>query len=151
MTNFLSYIKEYDSMTSIIIIIFGWVIVHYLSKRRDIQNFNRKNLETIYDLLHSLEEEAIQFHTSSSYNKEKSSHIYSQISHLERKINRLGFIKNEDFSSEIKCIRQSVTLANFDCSNFKQQKFENSKILNEITNCISDLEQKLYNKTKTFF
>lgn len=125
-----------------IIVIIGWFVVHHLSTKRDQRKEARERLDQYILGLRSLEERAIKFHQSSSYQADIARGLLFDIQRCHAKLNRHPFCSFEVSPSLKIKLRQSVSLRNFDTTKFACQP-ANSPILNDIANAFDDIEDQL--------
>jgi len=125
-----------------IIIIIGWFVVHHLSSKRDQRKDTRERLDQYGLGLRTLEEQAIKFHQSSSYQADDARRLLFDIQRCHTKLNRHPFCSFEVSPALRKQLRQSITLRNFDASKFTCQP-ANSPILGNIANAFDELENQL--------
>jgi hypothetical protein len=125
-----------------IIVIAGWFVVHHLSTKRDQRKEARERLDQYILGLRALEERAIKFHQSTSYQADVARGLLFDIQRCQTKLKRHPFTSFEIGSSYAMKLRQSVSLRNFDASKFSCQS-ANSLILNDIANAFDDIEDLL--------
>lgn len=125
-----------------IIVIIGWFVVHHLSTKRDQRKEARERLDQYILGLRALEERAIKFHQSTSYQADIARGLVSDIERCRTKLNRHPFCSFK-ISPALKIqLRQSITLRNCDASKFACQP-ANSPILGNIVNAFDDIEDQL--------
>lgn len=125
-----------------ITVIIGWFVVHYLSTKRDQRKEARERLDQYILGLRALEERAVKFHQSPSYQADVARGLLFDIQRCHAKLSRHPFCSFE-VSPALKIqLRQSITLKNFDASKFACQP-ANSSILGNIANAFDDLEDLL--------
>jgi len=125
-----------------ILIVSGWYAVHYFAKERDKCKEARERLDQLILTLRAIEEKAIQFHQSTSYKGDIARTLVFDIQRIIAKLKRhpLGsFNISPNLQKEL---RQSITLKNFDASQFSYQP-DNSLILSKVANAVDDIEDQL--------
>lgn len=125
-----------------IIVIIGWFVVHHLSTKRDQRKEARERLDQYIFELRALEERAIKFHQSPSYQADMARALLFDIQRCHAKLNRSPFCLFEISPALKKQMRQSITLRNFDTSKFSCQP-ANSPILGNMANAFDDIEDQL--------
>lgn len=133
--------KMFESITSYIIIILGWVVVHLLSAKRDRDKEWREfSRNTIY-LIDKIVDEAIKYHTAECRELYLESKIKIDLDELDMRITLiLQYLK---VSCSIKGFRQSITLNNFDSKNFTKQQ-HTSRLVQCIYVQANRLRENLY-------
>lgn len=139
------YLSNGQLLTQIstwIIVVAGWFVVHHLSTKRDQRKEARERLDQLVALLRELEERAINFHQSTTYKGDLARSLLFDIQRIIAKLKRHPFGSFEISSNLLKEFRRSVTYNNFDPSKFECQP-PNSLILGNIANVVDDIEDQL--------
>ena len=129
------------------LVVFGWIITHWLTSRREQRKEIRSKLDEIRKKLIELEKAAIDFHTSDSFFIEKSRAITLSISRISNEIERESKIKIDTsyFRGEL---RRAITLKNFDRSSFEKKDYDSpllSKIADSHDQLVGRLEMNYIN------
>lgn len=125
-----------------LIVIAGWFVVHYLTTKRDQRKEARESLDKFIIGLRAIEEQAINFHQSTSYKCDVARSLLFDIQRSFTKLKRHPFCSFEVSPSLQIVLRRAVTLKNFDPSKFACQP-ANSIILSNIANAVDDIEDLL--------
>lgn len=129
-------------ITSLIFIIIGWIVVHFLARHRDLErDWRAFAIETVKNI-NIIEEDAIRYHTSDTRNRDSEQKIKQSLSELDTRLNALK--KFFRFNEDISFFRAAITLDNFASSGFKKQDYP-SVILNDISYHAGLLRECLYN------
>ena len=130
-----------DIVYPIIITIIGWIIVHYLSEKRDRKKEWREFSRDTAKFIEVIEDRSISYHTGNSRDINLESRIKSDIEYLD---SRLSLIKRKlKFDSEVSFFRASITLYNFETCTFNTQ-CQNSELIRDIYWNANILKNALY-------
>ncbi len=121
-----------------LLVVIGWVVVHYLTVVRERQKEIRELKNQVVDAILRVERAAIAFHQSSGHDSDAARTLVTDLSRIGRTIGSppLRILCVE--SKSVKEFRKSVTLRNFDPSDFRSQQ-PSSNLVSEITRCADDL------------
>ncbi len=125
-----------------VLVIGGWAATHFFSEARERRKEVRSSIDKILEKIFEAEKTSIAFHVSSSFNEASRFDLQSQVNRIERQLNRMSALKTDAFINFIVAFRRSITLNNFDPSNFQQQA-ASSYLLREISNACQDLEDEI--------
>lgn len=120
----------------------GWASTHLLSEARERRKEVRAQIDKLFDQLYKLEQDARSFHCSKEYDAAKAGDIDSKIQILERSMNRVPIFTIDDLVPPIIRLRRSITLQNFDMSEFVTQT-QYSDILQDIFTASQDVEDEM--------
>lgn len=125
-----------------LIAILGWFAGHAFSEARERRKEIKGMIERIQERLAANEKLAIEFHTCANFDEAKSRQITANIDRIDRAISRIPILNGKKLEPFIISHRQSITLNNFDLSEFKQQILA-SALIQEITNSVLELEDEI--------
>ena len=118
-----------DIITWVIVFVGWWVVDHQNSKRqRRIEELSQ--VEKCISMLHDLENDAINYHTGSVRDESLSRDIRLKIQRISKFLNNLNLIPIGQRNNLVKQVRRSITMENFDSSNFKPQDINHDLIAN---------------------
>lgn len=130
-----------DRVIPWLLIVIGWVVVHYLSRHRDLAKRRRDFCSETRKLIEEIERQSIEYHTSTTRLHELEKAIKQSLDRLERRINvqkaHLGITTQEMIH-----FRQIVTASNFETAQFSQQETY-GKLINSISAQANELCDKL--------
>lgn len=130
--------------------IFGWLATHLFSEARERRKEVRSQLDKQLDRLLKIEELARDFHKAPAYDEKKVDSILSELSRLERALQRVPRLKNDAFVPVLVHLRRAITLVNFDKSSFCMQE-STSEQLSEINSSIQDFEDEIEMQYQQFY
>lgn len=116
-----------DSVTWVLVIL-GWVVVHYLAVVRERQNDAHKQVQELVTSLYDLEAAAIAFHQNPTFDGSVARSLLSKVDRIARALAQPPLRKLNVPTFSRKTLRQSITLRNFDQSSFQPQA-ESSSLL----------------------
>ena len=125
-----------------ILAIIGWWATHFFSEARERRKEVRSSLDKVFVSISSLRMDAITFHESASFQDDQAQALQTAIYALQRALDRILIIDRRELSNFLKNLRQSITLHNFDRSNFVQQ-LHGSNIVEGISDACAELEDEL--------
>lgn len=125
-----------------LIAICGWFVAHAFSEARERRKDIKAQIEKLHDRLSVIEKSAISFHTQATFDSGLARELTSQLDRVERAINRVQILSVAPLFPSIIAHRRSVTLRNFDASEFVQQE-PNSELIHEITNTTFEIEDEI--------
>ena len=124
------------------IVVTGWLANHWLSEIRDRRKEVRGQLDAVLNAIETLRGEAIDFHLNEQYQRPEADALRMAIRKIEGANLRLNLIEERSVAVHVKRIRQSITLKNFEPSDFKAQPYS-GEIITEIQLEIEDLAATL--------
>lgn len=104
-----------------LLVIAGWIIVHYLTVTRERQKEVRDEAKTICREIHELELRATNFHRSPTHDFGEAQAILSQMNRISSALASKPLSNLGVAPAEVRRFRQSVTLRNFDPRGFEPQ------------------------------
>ncbi|ADL56758.1 hypothetical protein [Gallionella capsiferriformans] len=125
-----------------LIVVAGWFVVHHLSQKRDQRKEARERVDQLVTAILSIEERAVRFHQSDSYQGDVARSLLFDIQRIIAKLKRHPFGSFVISPTLLKELRRAVTLKNFDASKFTRQE-ANSAILSNIADAVDDIEDQL--------
>ena len=129
-------------ITTWIIIIIGWVVVHWLTLKRETRKEVREGIDAFLKLLQNIEAKAISFHRADEYKGDIARALRFDIQRAIAGLDRQLFSKFTIPSSLRVGLRKAVTLTNFERGSFAPV-LPDSQILNEICHAVDDIEQQI--------
>jgi len=139
-TNSSTFIQYFPITTSIAIVI-GWGVISYQNSCLQTRKEIRARIDSIQDRVEQLERRAIKFHTT-SYEAYLGQEIRISIQRIANEITLLQIAIPNDFSQEVRMLRQSMTLKNFDQSTHKPLQ-QNSRVISLIAEACENLTHKI--------
>ncbi|WP_313226744.1 hypothetical protein [Stutzerimonas chloritidismutans] len=127
------------------LVVFGWIIVNWQNNRREDRKEIRNSITAITTEIMVLESLAAKYHTGKQRSIKKENRITYSISRISDHIRHLGFLERV-FDEDIGNLRSSITLNNFQTSDFQSQE-----IGSELVENIRDYCQVLANKLENEF
>lgn len=124
----------------------GWVIVHYLTVTRERQKEIRELKSKVIERILDIEQRAIAFHQASSHSADEARGLLAEIERISSAISRQPLSVLSVDPKARRQFRRSVTLRNFDLSNFHPQA-ANSKLLSDISlaaECLTNSLEQAY-------
>lgn len=125
-----------------IIAVFGWFAAHVFSEARERRKDVKAQLEKLGGRFLTIEESAISFHAKAEFDPVKARELATQLDRTERAIGRIQLLSAALLQPYIIAHRRSITLQNFDSSEFKQQE-PSSELIQEITNATLAIEDEI--------
>jgi hypothetical protein len=125
-----------------VIAVAGWAVTHVFSEMRERRKESRSHIDKAYEALSKVTSDAHDFHTAAEFNTSGSRELISKLHRLERMLSRVGCFEQDGLTPAIIRLRRSVTLKNFDGSDFKLQPPE-SEILEAIDSAAEDVEDEM--------
>lgn len=120
----------------------GWFLTHLLSEARERRKEARSQIDKLFEQLYKLEQDARTFHCGAQYQAATAGDIDAKIQILERSMNRVQIFTVDNLVPYIVRLRRSITLKNFDLSEFVQQS-QNSDILQDVFSASQDMEDEM--------
>lgn len=115
-----------------LLVIVGWVVVHFLGEARERRKEVRSELDEIFAELREIETDACSLHCADTYSGIEGRHVLVALESVERRILRLRMYDDSEFLRAIVSLRQAISLKNFSISEFVKQDGD-SPILAEIS------------------
>lgn len=126
---------------SIILVILGWIVVHFFSRNRDLKKEARSfALETVKHIT-LIEEKSIKYHLNNERDINEEHIIKLKLNDLDSRINVLK--KSIKFKHDVSFFRSAITLNNFNSHQFTSQSY-GSDIINDISFNAMILREALY-------
>lgn len=125
-----------------LIAICGWFAAHAFSEARERRKDIKVQIEKLYDRLSIIEKSALSFHTQAEFDSASARVLTTQLDRIERAISRVQILSVVPLQPSIIAHRRSITLRNFDVSEFVQQE-PNSELVQEITNTTLEIEDEI--------
>ena len=120
------------------IAIVGWYISNRNNNLREDRKEQLSSIETLKDDAYELEGLAVEYHTSSSRNKELEKQIKLKIQRLNQRIEIHQLLNNNSQKCVIKSLRKSITLDNFDTDSHYALTIDH-KVIRCINNAVNDM------------
>jgi len=124
------------------IAVVGWGVTHLFSEMRERRKEARSQIDKLYESLSKLTIEAHEFHSAAEFSGTQSRELIAKLHRLERMLSRIGCFDQDGLSPAIIRLRRSITLKNFDASDFKQQAAE-SEIFEAIDSAAEEVEDEM--------
>ncbi|MGC5885696.1 hypothetical protein [Ralstonia pseudosolanacearum] len=115
-----------------LLVIIGWVVVHFLGEARERRKEVRSELDEIFAELREIETAACSLHCAEAFSGIDGRHVLVSLESAERRILRLRLYDDHEFSRAIIALRQAISLENFSVGEFVKQDGD-SPILDEIS------------------
>ena len=115
-----------------LLVIAGWVVVHFLGEARERRKEVRSELDEIFAELREIEAAACSLHCAEEFSGVDGRQVLVSLESVERRILRLRLFDDLEFSRAIVSLRQAISLKNFGSSEFIKQDGD-SPILDEIS------------------
>jgi hypothetical protein len=129
-------------LVTLVLVVLGWGATHVLSEARERRKDDRKRIDTSLELLDKAQTDAVNFHTSASFDSALSFSLIARLSKLERGLARLPLSNQDALNAYIIRHRRAITLENFDASSFKQLS-PTDILLSDINSSTADLENEI--------
>lgn len=124
--------NEFYQVVTWVLVILGWVVVHYLTVVHDRQKEIRDLKLRVIQEITEIETLAIEFHTAKDFDSSKAQKITSMIQRVSSDMTRPPLASFQNYSGVAKEFRQAITLKNFDASKFHSQQ-ASSEIVTDIS------------------
>jgi hypothetical protein len=124
------------------IAVVGWAVTHVFSESRERRKESRAQMDKLYENLGTAVAEAYRFHTAAEFDTQKARELVAKVHRVERLLNRIGCFDQDAFVPGIIQLRRSITLNNFDKSEFEQQQAD-SEILEGIESASEEIEDEM--------
>lgn len=134
--------KDWTSGIPWVIAVAGWGVTHLFSEGRERRKEARSQIDKVYEALGKLARDAYDFHTALSRDDSAAHDLVAKVRYLERQISRIGCFDADDFAPVIIRLRRSITLRNFDRSEFKPQEAD-SAVLEDISTAVEGIEDEM--------
>lgn len=125
-----------------IIAVSGWFATHAFSEGRERRKEIKAQLEKLNGRFIAIESKAITFHTNTEFNSALARELTSELDRIERAISRIQILSVKLLLPFIISHKRSITLQNFDCSDFQQQDC-GGELVQEITNATMAIEDEI--------
>ena len=132
---------NYEILAPIIVSILGWMVVDWLSVRRDKKKEWRDISRNTVKLVDMIEEKSINYHTSQERNTELENELIKDIAKLDMHMQLIKY--NLKMKDNIYPFRAAITLKNFQTVNFTTQT-SNSEIIRLISFNATKIKEALY-------
>ena len=120
----------------------GWGATHVFSEARERRKEVRAQLDKVLERLAEIEESAREFHAGQTFDQKKSRSLLSEISRVERSLDRIKRFKLDDFTPVIIAHRRAVTYKNFDSGSFSTCELD-SELLADISFATHEFEDEI--------
>ena len=148
---------EAKDLLTAVTVIFGWYVVHKASEgrdnkklllelRRDSRKERRELARDSLKLLRELEDQAVKFHTATSYSATSAEGTFRTMDRFGREFLMLAPAEHPLLFAKL---RQAVTVDNFECDGFDQQEL-NSRLLMTLRSAVTDIERVLLPMSRLF-
>ena len=127
---------------TLLLVIIGWAATHFLSEARERRKEVRARLDTAHKGLRDLQVSAEKFHTAVTHDAGQARNLTAEIHWFQRSLRRISILDEDELAPFLVGLRRSVTLRNFDASDFVTQS-GHSDVLTGIADAIGDLEDEL--------
>lgn len=127
-----------------LLVVLGWIVVHFLGEARERKKEVRAELDSIYDAIHDSRRMARNFHCSDTFDGVLARDVLVGLESIERRLLRMRFFDDREIAPGIVRLRQAISLRNFTKSEFSKQD-ENSEILGDISFYSEELIDELEN------
>jgi hypothetical protein len=129
-----------DLVITLVISVFGWVIVHFLSARRDRKKEWREFARATAAYVDEIEKHAVIYHTNPERDIALEKKLKADIDYLDK---RIEIIKRHLSFADIFLYRIAITLENFETKGFASQPVD-SNIIRDIGLSGNQLRDNLY-------
>jgi hypothetical protein len=120
----------------------GWAVTHWFSELRERRKESRAQIDKVYDSLAKLAGDARAFHMANAFERLKAEDLIIRLRMLERQLSRVGCFEQDDLIPQFIALRRSVTLSNFDVSDFRCQRAD-SDVLEDIASAVEGIEDEM--------
>ncbi len=100
-------------LINIAVIFLGWVVVHYLSVRREKEKERRRLAEKTIALIEEVERIAIEYHVHAGRLEASEMEIWLLLEKIERYLSRMRLEKNKDETTYFIALRMAILYENF--------------------------------------
>ena len=125
-----------------LLVICGWYVVHFFTLKREQRKETRERVNTLLNSLHDIEAKAMSFHESKEFRGDLARDLRTDIQRLFKCLKRPPFSMFKVASHLRKEFRKSITIRNFEPSNFSCQAAD-SQILRDIVDAVDDIEEQI--------
>lgn len=115
-----------------LLIVAGWVIVHYLTLTRERQKEIRDLKSKLVEHIFEIEKRSIAFHQLPNHNPDEARNLVAEIDRVSTAIARQPLSLLGISPKVIRLFRSGVTLKNFDPSSFQSQP-ATSRLISDIS------------------
>lgn len=122
-----------------VVAVAGWGFTHIFSEARERRKEVRSQLDKCIEHLLALEKAAREFHMKAEYDPIKGYDLTTALNTFERRLYRISCLSTDSLTSRLIALRRSITLSNFDLSDFKTQD-SSSEILGMIAEAAASME-----------
>jgi hypothetical protein len=133
-----------------ILVIIGWIVVHYLTLTRDRRKEKRELAKITVANLINLEKEAVDFHCADQFDEHARESLLWKTGRINRLLSREPFNELKLNLVLMKKLRQCITLNNADRTGFSSQSVYSSLIL-DIRHTVDDLIYEIEKQTIKFW
>lgn len=109
-----------------VLVVSGWVIVHYLTHTRERQKEIRELKSKLVDRILAVEQGAFAFHQAPHHNSDKARALVAEISRVSTAIAMQPLACLAVEPKVVRLFRSSVTLKNFEPSGFQAQSSDSA-------------------------
>jgi hypothetical protein len=103
------------------LVVFGWVVVHCLTVKRERQKEVRDLKSLLIEKIERIEQQATEFHTSDTHDFQRAQQLIGDISRVGKQLTGLQLKCLEVAPKYIRQFRQSITSKNLDKTSFEKQ------------------------------
>lgn len=125
-------IQVVNQVITWLLIVVGWVTVHYLTHTRERQKEVRELKTNLIERILEIERRSIVFHQSANYNQDEARALLAEIERVSSGISRRPLLLLALQPKVMRLFRSSITLKNFDPTSFQPQS-ATSKLLSDIS------------------
>lgn len=126
---------------SIVLIIVGWLVVHFFSRQRDLKKEARSFALQTANHVTKIEEKAVAYHAAPNRSESAEKELILLINDLDTRMIILK--KKLKLKNDVSFFRAAITLDNFNTHEFKPQSYS-SQIINDISYQATLLRDALY-------
>ncbi|WP_186057589.1 hypothetical protein [Burkholderia gladioli] len=134
--------KDWTTSIPWLIAVLGWGVTHLFSEGRERRKEVRGQIDKVYETLSKIVRDANEFHRATARSDAAARDLVGKLRLLERQMNRIGCFDVDDFGPAIIQLRRSVTLRNFDRSEFVTQDAD-SDVLEGISAAAENVEDEM--------
>ena len=128
-------------LVAAIVAAIGWAVTHFFSEAREHRKEFRAVLDRFEVSVEELRKKACAFHASPTFSEHEALELRIAIYHLVRFVNRIPLLDQRQITQFIMHVRQSITLRNYDKSEFESQPAD-SEIIVRISDACAGLEDE---------
>jgi hypothetical protein len=125
-----------------LVAVVGWFATHLFSEARERRKEVRSQVDKLLQQVADIEETARSFHTASTFDEKTSTELITELSRIERALDRISKFKIDNFTAVLVHLRRAITLHNFDKSDFASRTYSDQLLL-DIGDAIRDFEDEL--------